>query len=99
MVSSSISQLCSMLALAAAILSAEGAVAPAVSVDVYSGPTDCPDESRVQTGNHISIHFTGSIDELSATGTPGKKFDSSRARSKPVDITIGVGKALKGELF
>jgi FKBP-type peptidyl-prolyl cis-trans isomerase 2 len=70
-----------------------------VMVGVYSGPTDCPDESRVQKGNHISLHYTGSIDEFSATGTPGYQFDSSRARSKPVDITIGVGKVIKGELF
>jgi hypothetical protein len=67
-------------------------------VDVYSGPTDCPNESKVQPGNHISLHYVGSIDKSSATGKPGKTFDSSRVRSKPVDVTIGVGKVIKGEM-
>jgi FKBP-type peptidyl-prolyl cis-trans isomerase len=94
-----------MLALvAAAALSADELAAAktapaAVTVDVYSGPRDCPDESKVQPGNRILLHFTGSIDKSSATGIPGKTFESTRdGDSQPVDMTVGIGKVIKGEI-
>lgn len=88
-------RICSLLLLTSPG-SAAAEAAAALTVDVYSGPTDCPDDSKVQPGNHISLHYVGSIDKSSATGKPGKTFDSSRVRSEPVDVTIGIGKVIKG---
>lgn len=81
-----------LVSLAAATI----ASASELKVDVYEGPTSCPDSEKVQPGSHVAIHYTGTIDKSSATGTPGKKFDSSRVRSKPFDVTIGVGQVIQG---
>jgi len=42
------------------------------------------------------MHYTGSIDESSATGEKGKVFDSSLTRGKPFDFPLGGGRVIKG---
>lgn len=36
------------------------------------------DENKVKAGDFVSVHYTGTIAESSATGEKGKQFDSSR---------------------
>jgi FKBP-type peptidyl-prolyl cis-trans isomerase len=80
-----------ILALAAATVSAAD-----LKVQVYEGPTECTDENKVQKGNYLSMHYTGTIDESSATGEKGKQFDSSRDRGDTFDFTIGSGQVIRG---
>ena len=42
------------------------------------------------------MHYTGTIDESSATGVPGKQFDSSIPRGKTFDFPLGGGRVIKG---
>ena len=42
------------------------------------------------------MHYTGTIDQSSATGEKGKKFDSSRDRGQTFDVAIGTGQVIKG---
>ena len=92
MVSASKRLLTCLAAVSATVSSSAGEL----KVKVYDGPSSCPDSEKVQPGSYVSIHYTGTIDKSSATGTPGKKFDSSRVRSKPFDVTIGVGEVIAG---
>ena len=70
--------------------------AQAVSVTVYEGPTECEDSEKVVAGKYLSMHYTGTIDASSATGTGGKQFDSSRDRGNTFDFKIGTGQVIKG---
>lgn len=76
--------------------SAETETITEVKVDVYEGPTECEDDDKVQPGNRLSMHYTGKIDESSATGEKGKEFDSSRGRGDTFDFTIGQGSVIQG---
>ena len=73
-----------------------GAAAAEFKVTVYEGPTECEDGDKVKSGDLLSMHYTGTIDESSATGTPGKQFDSSRGRGATFDFTIGKGEVISG---
>ena len=42
------------------------------------------------------MHYTGSIDESSATGTKGSVFDSSLRRNTPFDFYLGAGRVIQG---
>ena len=57
-----------------------------------------PDECNVKTkpGNQLSMHYTGTIAQTSATGEPGKKFDSSLDHGSPFDFVLGQGQVIKG---
>merc|ERR1711956_114725 len=67
-----------------------------LKVDVYDGPKECDDTQKVKKGDHLSMHYTGTIDQSSATGEKGSKFDSSRDRGNTFDVTIGTGQVIKG---
>lgn len=72
------------------------ATAAELKVDVYEGPTECDDANKVKAGNYLSMHYTGTIDQSSATGEKGSKFDSSRDRGQTFDVAIGTGQVIKG---
>mmetsp|Transcript_26609 Transcript_26609/g.56222 ORF Transcript_26609/g.56222 Transcript_26609/m.56222 type:complete len:215 (-) Transcript_26609:361-1005(-) len=67
-----------------------------LKVEVYEGPEECEDEHKVKKGNHLTMHYTGTIDQSSETGEKGSKFDSSRDRGQTFDFTIGTGQVIKG---
>lgn len=79
-----------------AITLAVAASAAEIEVKVYEGPTECDDSEKVQAGQFLSMHYTGTIDESSETGEKGSKFDSSRDRGDTFDFQIGVGQVIKG---
>jgi len=69
-----------------------------VQVVVYEGPTECTDEDKILSGNYISIHFDGYIDESSDVGDRGTRFISSRDmnNNKTVDFQIGKKRVIEG---
>lgn len=69
---------------------------PDLSVTVTSGPKECDDAEKVTAGSHLKMHYVGTIDQSSATGTKGEKFDSSRDRDATFDVQIGVGQVIQG---
>merc|ERR1711924_479491 len=50
----------------------------------------------VKAGDKLTMHYTGTIDPQSATGTKGKKFDSSLDRGTPFTFTLGQGQVIQG---
>lgn len=85
-----------LILLSIASLVVSPAIAGELKVNVYDGPTDCPPEEKVTAGNNLSMHYTGTIDESSATGEKGSEFDSSRGRGQTFDFKIGQGRVIKG---
>lgn len=79
------------IAIAALVCAASG-----IEVNVYEGPKDCEDADKVKTGQFLSMHYTGTIDQSSETGEKGKQFDSSRTRGSTFDFKIGAGRVIKG---
>ena len=47
-------------------------------------------------GDLLTVHYTGTIDEASLTGTKGAVFDSSVSRGQPFEFTLGVGQVIRG---
>ena len=66
------------------------------SVTVTSGPNECDEVDRVKVGDHLEMHYTGTIDKTSKAGTPGQKFDSSRDHGETFPFTIGHGEVIDG---
>mmetsp|Transcript_34362 Transcript_34362/g.83095 ORF Transcript_34362/g.83095 Transcript_34362/m.83095 type:complete len:216 (-) Transcript_34362:85-732(-) len=89
--STSIAILSTVLSIAASADASSG-----LKVEVYDGPTECTGADLVKSGDKLEMHYTGTIDASSATGTPGKKFDSSRDRGQVFDVRIGTGQVIKG---
>merc|ERR1711957_817934 len=52
--------------------------------------------TMAKAGDHLSMHYTGTIDESSEAGTKGSKFDSSRDRGEGFDFQLGAGQVIKG---
>ena len=81
------------------LLLAAGLLASAlaeVKVTVYEGPTECDAADKTKKGSFLGMHYTGKIDETSATGEKGKEFDSSRGRGQTFDFKLGGGQVIKG---
>ena len=68
----------------------------ATKVTVYEGPKECEDKEKVQKGNFLKMHYTGTIDESSPTGEKKKEFDSSRGRNQTFDFAVGTGQVIQG---
>jgi len=64
--------------------------------NVYAGPTTCDEGEQVKSGDYLRMHYTGTIDKSSATGEPGKQFDSSRDRGETFGFQIGTGQVIQG---
>ena len=58
------------------------AAASELKVTQYEGPTECEEADKVKVGDQLGMHYTGTIDQTSATGEKGKQFDSSRDRGQ-----------------
>eukprot|EP00933_Yihiella_yeosuensis_P026062 TRINITY_DN20224_c3_g1_i1.p1 TRINITY_DN20224_c3_g1~~TRINITY_DN20224_c3_g1_i1.p1 ORF type:complete len:220 (-),score=51.44 TRINITY_DN20224_c3_g1_i1:195-815(-) len=68
-----------------------------LEVKVYEGPTECDHEDTIERGNTIRLRYTGTIDESSKTGEPGKTFDSTDRHDQGFfEIPIGVGEVITG---
>jgi len=72
------------------------AAAANTKVTVREGPKECEATEKVQKGNWLSMHYTGTIDESSKTGKKGSKFDSSRDRDETFDFAVGEGQVITG---
>lgn len=51
---------------------------------------------EVKDGNHITVHYTGWLEEPSGSGKTGSKFDSSVDRKEPFEVAIGAGYVIQG---
>jgi peptidylprolyl isomerase len=47
------------------------------------------DGKEAKDGSEVSVHYTGTLED-------GKKFDSSLDRGKPIELTIGAHRVIKG---
>ena len=84
-----------MLALRVAFVIAAATAEELIAVHVYEGPTECDEADRVEVGDQLRMHYTGTIDEASQAGEPGTQFDSSRGR-EPLEVTVGIGRVIQG---
>jgi len=57
---------------------------------------ECDDAEKISDGQHVAIHYVGTIDESSVSGVAGTEFDSSRKRSEPFSFQIGKGQVIEG---
>jgi hypothetical protein len=64
-------------------------------IDVVS-ENECEEDAKSAPGDHLWMHYTGSIDESSATGEKGSVFDSSLTRGQPFDFPLGAGQVIRG---
>ena len=82
----------SLFALLATVQGADSA--SGLIVTQTAGPTEC--DEKTAPGHHLSMHYTGTIDESSATGVGGSQFDSSIPRGKTFDFPLGGGRVIRG---
>ena len=78
------------------LLSAYAKAQEGLVVDQYEGPKECEEGDKIKPMNFVKMHYTGTIDESSATGEKGKKFDSSVDRGVTFDFAIGFGQVIPG---
>lgn len=71
----------------------QAAVSELTVTTVYR-PEDCDREAH--PGDHMWMHYTGTIDEESESGNPGEEFDSSIPRGTPFDFPLGKGAVIRG---
>lgn len=56
----------------------------------------CLNGDAAAVGDKVSVHYSGYIDESSASGVHGKMFDSSLKRKKPFDFKLGANQVIQG---
>jgi FKBP-type peptidyl-prolyl cis-trans isomerase FkpA len=52
--------------------------------------------AEARPGRRVSVHYTGWLYHPTKPDHKGRKFDSSRDRNKPFDITLGQGEVIPG---
>jgi len=52
--------------------------------------------AEAANGKLVRVHYTGWLYNFNARDGKGRKFDSSRDRSEPLEFTLGAGKVIKG---
>ena len=67
-----------------------------LKVETTFKPEGCDAAKKSASGDHLSMHYTGKIDDSSAAGEKGKVFDSSIPRGQPFGFTLGAGNVIKG---
>mmetsp|Transcript_45366 Transcript_45366/g.105945 ORF Transcript_45366/g.105945 Transcript_45366/m.105945 type:complete len:236 (-) Transcript_45366:46-753(-) len=77
------------------IIGIVAAASTELKVHVYEGPKECDAADTIKVGDKLGMHYTGTIDDSSKAGTPGKQFDSSSGRGV-FERTIGVGDLIQG---
>ena len=77
-----------------AIVMAVVAAEAELQVETVYKPEECDRETKV--GDHLWMHYTGTIDASSATGEAGAEFDSSINRGTPFDFPLGKGSVIRG---
>lgn len=73
-------------------------VANELAIESIEIPAACQEEGArlADNGDHVSVHYTGMIDDSSEAGEKGAVFDSSLKRGAPFDFTLGRGTVIKG---
>jgi FKBP-type peptidyl-prolyl cis-trans isomerase FkpA len=68
-----------------------------VTGDVPFGTTDlrAGTGAQAQTGNAVTVHYTGWLYSQTAADNKGQQFDSSVGRP-PLDFVIGAGRLIRG---
>ncbi len=51
---------------------------------------------KPETGNTVTVHYTGWLANEDGTPNMNKKFDSSVDRNQPFQFVIGIGRVIKG---
>lgn len=65
-----------------------------LKINVISKPDDC--SVFAKNGDNLKMHYSGYIDESSASGKRGEMFDSSYKRKKPLPFQLGAGRVIQG---
>ena len=78
-----------MFRVVAALVVCLACVVAELKIETIHKPVGCGEGKVSAQGDRLFMHYTGKIDESSATGTKGKVFDSSLTRGQPFDFLLG----------
>mmetsp|Transcript_17346 Transcript_17346/g.29328 ORF Transcript_17346/g.29328 Transcript_17346/m.29328 type:complete len:206 (+) Transcript_17346:67-684(+) len=67
-----------------------------ILVGLAAAETFCNNGEPTAVGDMISVHYSGYIHDLSATGVKGKMFDSSVKRKQAFNFKLGAGQVIRG---
>lgn len=65
-----------------------------VKTDIVDTKVGEGDEA--QSGQYVTVHYTGWLYDENAPGHKGRKFDSSRDRNEPFQFPLGHGRVIQG---
>jgi FKBP-type peptidyl-prolyl cis-trans isomerase FkpA len=52
--------------------------------------------AEARAGRHVTVHYTGWLQDPTAPKGRGRKFDSSKDRGQPFDFPLGAGHVIRG---
>ncbi|MGK0270359.1 MAG: FKBP-type peptidyl-prolyl cis-trans isomerase FkpA [Cocleimonas sp.] len=76
--------------------SVEVAVPKATGTSFQKIDTKVGDGAVAESGQTISVHYTGWLYDAEASDKRGEKFDSSLDRGQPFEFPLGGGRVIKG---